>query len=48
MMVGSGYNNRESCNGQTLASPGRWPIDMRRLSEVGHLECHRDQVQAVL
>ena len=26
MMAGSGY----SCDGQTLASPGRWPVESRR------------------
>ena len=30
MMVGTGYTAREFCDGQTLASPGRWPVEMRR------------------
>ena len=30
MMVGSGYIPGEMCDGQSLASPGRWPVDMRR------------------
>ena len=33
LMVGSGYNMREYCDGQTLASPGRWPVDSRRYPE---------------
>ena len=30
MMVGSGYVAREMCDGQSLSSQGRWPVDMRR------------------
>ena len=30
MLVGSGYCTREFCDGQTLASPGRWPVESRR------------------
>ena len=26
MIVGAGYASREYCDGQTLASTGRWPI----------------------
>ena len=33
MLVGVGYTAREICDGQTLASPGRWPIDQRRCPE---------------
>ena len=29
MMIGSGYVTRELCDGQSLASPGRWPIHDR-------------------
>ena len=29
MMVGVGYTQRELCDGQTLASPGRWPPGSR-------------------
>ena len=32
MMVGTGYTAQEFCDGQTLASPGRWPVEMRRYS----------------
>ena len=31
MMVGSGYSIREYCGGQTLASPGRWPVEFREM-----------------
>ena len=31
MMVGSGYSTREYCGGQTLASPGRWPVEFREM-----------------
>ena len=30
MMVGMGYKAREYCDGQSLASPGRWPVNQRR------------------
>ena len=30
MMVGVGYTARECCDGQSLASPGRWPVNQRR------------------
>ena len=30
MMVGVGYTAREFCDGQSLASPGRWPVHLRR------------------
>ena len=30
MSVGEGYVMREMCDGQSLASPGRWPIARRR------------------
>ena len=30
MQVGVGYTVRDLCDGQTLASPGRWPPSMRR------------------
>ena len=30
MIVGVGYISRELCDGQTLASPGRWPLASRR------------------
>ena len=30
MQVGVGYTAREFCDGQTLASPGRWPPNQRR------------------
>ena len=33
MTVGAGYASREYCDGQTLASPGRWPIAQRRYPE---------------
>ena len=33
MLVGVGYTAREICDGQTLASPGRWPIDQRHCPE---------------
>ena len=29
MMIGSGYVTRELCDGQSLSSPGRWPIHDR-------------------
>ena len=29
MLVGSGYASREICDGQSLASPGRWPPEAR-------------------
>ena len=35
MMVGVGYTAREFCDGQSLASPGRWPIEQRRYPESG-------------
>ena len=34
MMVGSGYSIREYCDGQTVASPGRWPVKFRKYPEV--------------
>ena len=30
MVVGVGYTSREFCDGQSLASPGRWPVQQRR------------------
>ena len=30
MMVGVGYTAREYCDGQSLTSPGRWPVNQRR------------------
>ena len=33
MLVGAGYASREYCDGQTLASPGRWPISQGRYPE---------------
>ena len=30
MQVGTGYTSREYCDGQSLASPGRWPTDSRK------------------
>ena len=30
MMVGTGYTARPLCDGQSLASPGRWPPECRR------------------
>ena len=30
MQVGTGYLQRDYCDGQSLASPGRWPVDQRR------------------
>ena len=30
LMAGTGYTERELCDGQTLASPGRWPPSRRR------------------
>ena len=33
MVVGVGYVSRELCDGQTLASPGRWPVAQRRYPE---------------
>ena len=30
MSVGEGYVAREVCDGQSLASPGRWPVAQRR------------------
>ena len=30
MMVGTGHTAWEFCDGQTLASQGRWPVEMRR------------------
>ena len=30
MIVGTGYTAREICDGQSLASPGRWPPEERR------------------
>ena len=29
-MVGVGYTSREFCDGQSLASPGRWPVQQRQ------------------
>ena len=33
MMVGVGYVSRELCDGQTLASPGRWHVSSRGYPE---------------
>ena len=33
LLVGSGYCVREYCDGQTLASQGRWPVESRRHPE---------------
>ena len=33
MQVGVGYTVRGLCDGQSLASPGRWPVDVRRYPE---------------
>ena len=33
MLVGVGYISRELCDGQTLASPGRWLVVQRRYPE---------------
>ena len=33
MQIGSGYTKRDLCDGQTLASPGRWPVELRNYSE---------------
>ena len=33
MSVGEGYATREYCDGQALASPGRWPVPRRRFPE---------------
>ena len=30
LVVGAGFTMRELCDGQSLASPGRWPIIKRR------------------
>ena len=32
MQVGIGYTVRDFCDGQSLASPRRWPVTMRRYS----------------
>ena len=32
-MVGSSYTVREVCDGQSLASPGRWAVEDRRYPE---------------
>ena len=32
-LAGSGYCVRKHCDGQTLASPGRWPVESRRYPE---------------
>ena len=33
MIVGSGYSIRDYCDGQTLPSPGRWPVKFRKYPE---------------
>ena len=33
MQVGVGYTARDYCDGQSLASPGRWPLAARRCPE---------------
>ena len=33
MQVGVGYTVRDCCDGQSLASPGRWPVAARRYLE---------------
>ena len=33
MLVGTGHTARQLCDGQTLASPGRWPPEQRRYPE---------------
>ena len=33
MQVGSGYTRRDVCDGQSLASPGRWPVENRSYPE---------------
>ena len=30
LQVGVGYTSRDHCDGQGLASPGRWPVENRR------------------
>ena len=30
LQVGVGYTSRDFCDGQGLASPGRWPVENRR------------------
>ena len=45
MMVGIGYTQREICDGQSLASPGRWPPGSRVYPSSAHWklisDCHR-------
>ena len=36
MMVGTGYTSREFFDGESLASPGRWPVAMRRYPSNSH------------
>ena len=36
MMVGAGYTSRPLCDGQSLASPGRWPPHARRCLSSEH------------
>ena len=36
MRVGSGYTARDYCDGQALASPGRWPVAARRYLSSAH------------
>ena len=33
MQIGSGYTRRNTCDGQSLASPGRWPVEHRTYPE---------------
>ena len=33
LLVGSSYTVREVCDGQSLASPGRWAVEDRRFPE---------------
>ena len=38
MMVGSGYSIRVYCDGQTLASPGKWPVESQNYTRRQQVE----------
>ena len=47
-LVGVGYVSREFCNGQALASPGRWPVAQRRYPDDIFVACTGDQIHGFL
>ena len=48
MQVGVGYTARGCCDGQSLASPGRWPVAARRYAESRSMERSLGLVSSVL